>query len=287
MGGVFFINRAPFPDLERSVLKFLPAIFYFASSIVLFNCLHQSSRRTSWNNRTSALILGFVAVFLHSGYLVSIAIGGSFDFGLSNTLSLVAAIIALLFLVTATFEPIANLGVVIMPIAGVISVIAPLAHFHEPTPLARDPIFYAHLVIALLGFSLIALAVVQTLLLAYQDRQLKHKKLTTVLQVLPPVQVMEKLLYQMLTFGFVFLTLTLLSGLVFSEEIFGKPLAFTHHIVLSILAWLVFAVFLLGHTIFGWRGRAATRWIVTGFILLSLGYIGTKFVMEVILKKSF
>jgi len=85
--------------------------------------------------------------------------------------------------------------------------------------------------------------------------------------------------------GFVLLTITLVSGLLFSEEIFGRPLQFTHKNVFSVAGWLTFAVLLFGRWRYGWRGRRALRWIIAGTVLLVLGYLGSKFVTEVLLRR--
>jgi ABC-type uncharacterized transport system permease subunit len=92
-------------------------------------------------------------------------------------------------------------------------------------------------------------------------------------------------MFQVVIVGFTLLTLTLISGFFFSEELFNKPLQFTHHIVLSIIAWIVFAILLLGRWRLGWRGRTAVHWILGGFILLVLAYFGSKFVFEFVLKR--
>ena len=90
----------------------------------------------------------------------------------------------------------------------------------------------------------------------------------------------------MIAVGFVLLTFTLVSGVFFSEELFDKPLRFTHHTVLSIIAWAIFGVLLGGRRLYGWRGRTAVRWTLAGFTLLVLGYFGSKFVLEILLGRS-
>ena len=71
--------------------------------------------------------------------------------------------------------------------------------------------------------------------------------------------------------------------MLFTETLFGQPLRFNHKTVFSILAWLVFAALLLGRARYGWRGRVALRWLLAGSVLLLLAYLGTKFVLEVLL----
>jgi len=100
---------------------------------------------------------------------------------------------------------------------------------------------------------------------------------------------METLLFRVITVGFLLLSLTLASGMVFSEQLFGRALEFTpkiaHKIVFSLLSWAVFAGLLIGHRFYGWRGRMAIRWTVSGFVFLLLAYVGSKFVLEVLLHR--
>ena len=103
------------------------------------------------------------------------------------------------------------------------------------------------------------------------------------LQKLPPLLTMEALLFRIIWAGFVLLTLTLASGVVFSEELFGKAAPFNHKTVFGVVSWLIFAALLAGRRIYGWRGRIAVRWTLAGFLTLVLAYIGSKFVVEVVL----
>ena len=82
------------------------------------------------------------------------------------------------------------------------------------------------------------------------------------------------------------LTLTLASGILFSEEIFHKPFQLNHKNLFTLIAWLVFALLLTGRQMLGWRGRTAVRWTLSGFSLLLLAYIGSKFVLEVLLHRQ-
>jgi len=95
---------------------------------------------------------------------------------------------------------------------------------------------------------------------------------------------MESLLFQMLGTGLFFLTISLVSGFIFIEDLFAQHLA--HKTVLSIIAWIIFSSLLIGRLRYGWRGRTAVRWTLTGFILLLLAYFGSKLVLELILNKT-
>jgi len=97
---------------------------------------------------------------------------------------------------------------------------------------------------------------------------------------LPPLQTMETLLFKMLGVGFVLLTLTLLSGAIFSQLLFGHAFEFKHHTILAILGWMVFGTLLFKRVKHGLRGSQAVAWTIAGFVLIQLGYFGTKFVAE-------
>ena len=98
---------------------------------------------------------------------------------------------------------------------------------------------------------------------------------------MPPLQTMEQLMFEMLWAGLVFLTLSIASGFFFLEDISGPGLI--HHTVITLAAWLVFSVLMWGRHQLGWRGAIASRWTLTGFVLLVVGYFGSKVVLEVIL----
>ena len=124
----------------------------------------------------------------------------------------------------------------------------------------------------------------QSVLLWIQDRQLHNRHPGGFVRALPPLQVMESLLFQMIALGFVVLTLSLFSGVLFLENVFAQHLV--HKTVLSILSWLMFGVLLWGRWRRGWRGKTAIRWTLGGFFSLMLAYFGTKFVLELILHRS-
>jgi ABC-type uncharacterized transport system permease subunit len=99
------------------------------------------------------------------------------------------------------------------------------------------------------------------------------------------VLVLERMLFRVLTLGFGLLTLLILSGMFFGEQVWGRSLIFNHKVVLTLWAWLVFAVLLAGRYVRGWRGLTAVRATIFGFALLFLAYVGTHFVFDVILKR--
>ena len=98
------------------------------------------------------------------------------------------------------------------------------------------------------------------------------------------LQTMESLMFQMLAIGFTLLTLALVTGILFLEDIFAQHLVYKTF--LSIAAWGIFSILLWGRWTFGWRGRKAIRWTLSGFGLLILAYFGSKLVLEIILDRA-
>jgi len=137
----------------------------------------------------------------------------------------------------------------------------------------------------MLAYSLFTIAMVHAVLISFVEKRLRHATLPRVLRNLPPLMTMETLLFRIISIGFVLLTLTLMSGILFSEEIFGKVWQFNHKILFGFISWCVFAVLLGGHYFYGWRGKIAVRWTVSGFAFLMMAYLGSKFVLEQLLHR--
>ena len=145
--------------------------------------------------------------------------------------------------------------------------------------------FRLHLVLAMLAYSLFTLALLHALLMAAVERRL-HQKSGAALGPLPPLLTLERLLFRLIGAAFVLLTVTLATGFAFSESLFGRAMRFDHKTVFGLLSWLTFGLLLAGRRLHGWRGRTALRWTLGGFVLLLLAYIGSRFVLEVILGRG-
>ena len=145
--------------------------------------------------------------------------------------------------------------------------------------------FRVHLVLAMLAYSLFTIALLHALLMAVVERRL-HRKEGAVLGALPPLLTLERLLFRLIGAAFVLLTVTLATGFAFSETLFGRAMRFDHKTVFGVLSWLTFGLLLAGRQLYGWRGRTALRWTLSGFVLLFLAYIGSRFVLEVLLGRG-
>lgn len=209
--------------------------------------------------------------------------GGALDLGFVNAISAVAWVVIGLYALTALVQPIESLGVLLLPVGAL--AVALNGFWPHPRQLlgVHSTLYAAHIVISLLAYALLSIAVAQSLMHAAQEKALRRHTPAPWLRALPPLETMERLMFGMIWIGFALLTATLVSGVFFSEEIFGRPLRFTHHTVLSIIAWIVFAILLAGRVAMGWRGRVAMRLALGGFTALALAYFGAKFVLELLL----
>lgn len=145
--------------------------------------------------------------------------------------------------------------------------------------------FRLHFVVAILAYALFTVAALHALLMLFLEKRLHSGAMPAVLQGMPPLLRIERLLFQLLGVAFLLLTATLISGVFFSEDLFGKAFQLTHKTVFAVFSWIIFGGLLVGHWKFGWRGRTAVRWTLIGFVLLLLSYVGSKFVLEIILNR--
>lgn len=237
----------------------------------------QSARRTS-------LMFSWLAALLHTLYIGLLCQQqNGFSFSVLSVASLNMLGVILVLLLTALTKPVEKLGLVLFPLAAIILgldvAINPLPRLMP----VHTGVMAVHISTSMLAFSLLTIAALQAVLLAIQNNQLKRHPPTRFILLLPSLQTMETLLFQMIFAGVLVLTVSLGTGFLFLHDLFAQHLA--HKTVLSLLAWAIFCSILAGRRLYGWRGRVAVNWILAGFVLLLLGYFGSKFVLELVLAK--
>lgn len=225
------------------------------------------------------LALGAHAISLH----MAIFDGESMHFGFAIALSVMLWLAIGLYWIESCYARMEGLQVLGLPAAAVATLLP--AIFSEPHILtnAGSIAFRLHFLMAMLAYSLFTLAALHALLMAAAEKSLHRGRLSPFLAGLPPLLTMEALLFRLIHVAFVLLTFTLVSGVFFSESLFGKALTFNHKTLFAFLSWLIFAALLAGRHLRGWRGRVALRWTLAGFAALLLAYVGSRFVLEVIL----
>jgi ABC-type uncharacterized transport system permease subunit len=186
-------------------------------------------------------------------------------------------------LVASLDKPVEKLGIAVYPLAAILLGLDMVFPEKNHPLVTHNWEMSTHIFTSIIAFSLLNIAALQAILLAVQEQQLRRHKPKQLMLALPPLQAMETLLFQMIAAGLFFLTVSLLSGFVFIDDLFAQHLV--HKTVLSIFAWFIFSALLIGRLRYGWRGKSAIKWTLIGFVLLLLAYFGSKLVLELILKK--
>jgi len=222
-----------------------------------------------------------VGVVLHAVYhaLVAWRTSGGPDMHFFSALSLVGLGMAAMTTLVGARGRTAAVGVVVFPLAALLLLLYH-GHGHAPSPVL-DWRLQLHAWLALLAYATLAIAALLAAMLWLQERALRRREFHAWLRTLPPLTQLETVLFRTITVGFVLLTLTLLTGVLFVEDFLSQHLV--HKTVLSVLSWLVFGGLLLGRWRYGWRGVRAVHWTLTAMILLLLSFFGSKFVLELVL----
>jgi len=266
------------------LLYLLVPAAYLAAAVLEWRRLAPGAGAASQNTASSARWLIAIALTGHAVLLdVAVVTPEGLDVSLANALSAVAGLTALFVWLGGFVRALPGVAAIALPVA---ALAVPLpAVFPNPHrfSLADEPWAVLHIAVALTAYALLIVAALQALLLLGLERRLHRGLPEPSAQGLPPLLTLERFLFRLIDVGFVLLTLTLVSGALFSEELFGKPLRFTHKIVFSVLGWLVFGALVFGRHRYGWRGRSALSWVLAGTGLLFLAYVGSKFVLEVLL----
>ncbi|ENO89753.1 cytochrome C assembly protein [Thauera linaloolentis 47Lol = DSM 12138] len=227
-----------------------------------------------------------VALMAHGVALhTAIFPGEQMRFGFGVAMSLMVWLAICFYWVESLYTRLDGLHAVIMPAGVAASVVPMLFPGEHVLTNAASPTFRAHFVIAMLAYSLFTLAALHAMLMSIAGRQLHNARFSRLLAALPPLLTMEALLFRLISIAFVLLTLTLVSGVMFSESLFGQAVRIDHKTVFAFISWLLFGGLLLGRRLWGWRGRIALRWTLAGFVALMLAYVGSRFVIEVVLQR--
>jgi ABC-type uncharacterized transport system permease subunit len=242
---------------------------------------------TAWRLRGAApawplRVLLPLALLGHGGLLFHSVLGqGDIRLGFGNSLSTILWLTALVYWLASHRAPLARLQAWVSGLAAVSVLLMAVFTGSHVIPNSESLTLRTHLVVAFLAYGLLAVAALHAVLMTVLEKQLHRGALSH--EAAPPLLTLEAMLFRTIGVGFALLTLAVFSGVFFSEMIFGTPLHLSHKVVFGILSWLVFGGLLLGRHFRGWRGRTALYWTITGFTLLLLAYLGTQFVLEVLL----
>lgn len=259
-------------------LPYLIVIVLYSAVAVRF--WRTSSMQSKSNKHAVLIALGLI---VHASLLYQDIFIGDLNLNIANTLSLILWLTVFIYWIANFKHDLQSLQAFVLPPAAASLALQACFHNNVIVAFANDPLFMIHIAIALLAYSLFTFAALHALLMAAAERSLHQKTSLIKLPNFPPIMTMETLLFRIIGLGFILLTLTLISGMLFSEQIFHQALKLNHKNIFTIISWLIFGSLLLGRARYGWRGRTAIRCTLTGFSVLLLAYIGSKFVLEVLL----
>jgi len=229
-----------------------------------------------------ALLMGLLAVAAHSAGVWHQLVGpGSIDFSIFSAQTLICLIISLIVTVFAAVKPVHNSKLIVFPVT-ILSIILVINSDEGQRVVDKSETgLLIHAALSVVAFAIFLLAAIQAILLFAQNKQLKHHLSGRLLKALPPLQTTEAILFEMIWAGLVLLTLSIISGVMFIDDLFDQKLA--HKTVFTLMSWLLFACLLTARRIWGWRGLLAAKITLTGFAFLMLGYLGSMIVIEYIL----
>ena len=264
-------------DYVMVILSLLTLLFYLVASMAALHRL-LNPKAPLW------LLLGsgWIAMALHAAILGQeiVPLDAGPDLSLLNVASFVSLLISLVMnLIVHRFN-----GWLLIPVAygfaALMQVANTLLPSHYVVHMEHRPELLLHIALALLAFSLLMIASLFALLLAYLEYHLKARKRVS-LPHLPPLLTVEKRVYQLIGLGVLLLTLSIGSSLFFWQELWAPEQRYK--VLLTLLAWSVYVLLLWGHYRHGWRGKRLITLSLLGSLLLILAYFGSRFIQEVLL----
>ncbi|MGD9941592.1 MAG: inner membrane protein YpjD [Burkholderiaceae bacterium] len=261
--------------------------------LIIVSALAALAYLSAW--RASARLAGVLmlaGLSAHAAALYLAVGGGVWRFGFAPILSATLWIGVAVLWIEGLSVRVEALRIVVLPAAAVAALLPLWFPGADMSAYAVRPLFLPHLLIGTMAYGVLAMAAVHALLMTAAEKAL-HGGLdeggsalfNRFLDDLPPLLVLERILFRFIALGFALLTLTAASGVLFSEEVFGRSLTLDHKTVFTLISWAVFGVLLLGRRLWGWRGRTALRLTFGGFFVLLLAYVGSRFVLEVVLHR--
>ncbi|UNU73479.1 cytochrome c biogenesis protein CcsA [Moraxella nasovis] len=260
------------------IIYLLTALIYAITGLTLYQKLIKQQPI----NKTAVILVLLLGAGLHGLLLYPqvITLYG-LNFNIFNSISLISLFFLVFFVLFSLYRPILSLGILATPTA---LIGLSMGYFGRASyePLTHlSPLLQIHILLSFSAYCVLLMATVQAVILRLQIRELKHKTIHRFwVSKLPSLQSMESLLFDMILVGFVILSIALGLGVVATYNIMAQHIA--HKLFFSLLSWLVFGIFIVGHYRQGWRGKRAANFTIYGFILLAIGFVGSKAVLTLL-----
>jgi ABC-type uncharacterized transport system permease subunit len=275
-----------------TVLNITTAVVYLMAAIAAWVGMGRA-QTTEYADATDgtnpaglAKILIWLGIMLHGVALFdAMFIEEGWNIGFSHTTSLIGWLTLLSYVVLGNDSRLTRLAALYLAPLAIVAALLPTLLPSDRVMLYGGWAFRLHIGVAIAGYALFTVAALHALLMLFLEKRLQSGRLNSFDDQLPPLMRVEKLLFRLLLAAFILLTFTLISGVFFSEAVYGKAFQVNYKTVFAAMSWLIFGGLLLGHWRAGWRGKTAVRWTLIGFVMLLLAYVGSKFVLEFVLKR--
>lgn len=265
-------------------LLILLILVYAALALFVWKYYKQSDD-DSYPLKIELAILGLATLLHGIVVLLPILVDRVLVMGFGYALSLIVWLMLLMYFAGSFFYSLKGLQLLLYPVAAIsLSLAAVFPGRHTGYSISDLP-FMLHIGTSLAAYSMFAIVTLLAVLILWLSRDLHKHKFSSLVSFLPPLLSLEKLMFQGMWVGFGLLSISVISGTFFSEAVFGKQFMFTHKSVFGIISWLIYGLLLLKRGMMAWRGKNAAIWTIVGFVSLMLAYVGSKFVLEVLLKR--
>jgi len=265
-----------------AITSILTILFYSGGAYTQWQALRPTYKAQTPTKRLwlqLSVFSGIVAQTCNLYAMITISNHQSLDMYI--LLSLSSWIVILILLISSFQKPVENLFIVLLPLAMISVICSVLLKAPLQTSIPFKTGTLIHVIVSILSYSTLTIAAFQALILYWQEYRLKKHNPAAICRALPPLETMEKLLFEFVWAGLILLTLSLISGFIYINNMFTEQTALKT--LLSVLAWLLFSLLLFGHHIWNWRGNIAIKWTLAGFTCLVLAYFGSRFTFSVIM----
>jgi ABC-type uncharacterized transport system permease subunit len=267
--------------MEIWLLILIACFCYLTPSLLIFKNPIPNKKLINFN-----VLLIAIGLLAHFSILKASISFNPINLGFSNALSATSFFSILIIWVLNFNKKYNYLQPFLLIPSALLLIIHPLLLSNHFLTTDLSPLFVTHIAIALLAYSLFTFSALLAIFILIFEKKLHQKKKMDLLLIgSQPLIEMENFLFNINKVGFILLTVTLGSGILFSEQVFGTPLQFKHKTVFSILAWVIYGLLLASKKLYGWRGRKSIYISLTAFLFLLLSYLGSKFVLEIILHR--
>jgi ABC-type uncharacterized transport system permease subunit len=265
------------PDLSIAALSIAAALVYLAAAWRQLMRLEQNPSRFN----SGIAWLGLIAVLGHMAVAVLSARAGELNLGFYRIASLIFLAMGIVSLLLLIRRPLHTLTIIVFPLAALSVLISTFAPATGRPLSGLEVGLLWHVSASLTAFAVLALATLQGFSVLAQAKLLRAHQTRGIIRWLPPLDLTEQMFFELVGAGFTLLTLAIVAGAVFIDNLFAQHLV--HKTVLTGIGWVIYGVLLVGHWRSGWRMATAVKLAVTAFVIVTLGFFGSKLMLELVL----